>query len=546
MIEEAANAAIEARLTGADGGHAEHFLQARLGDHPDLLGLVPASVRREFPCVRPGGERAYIDLFGLDAAGSMHIVETKIGSDVMLVLQGLDYWAWAEGHRAELTTEFGAALNAPIKLDFVVARPASGGLPLGPYTAPQTEVLPWNLRWRFGVVDGWRIGEGPMAVTFGAPGALPSDAASQPSSRPRYRRRLDAHLRERFSGQLKGSSMTVQGAAHIVAEAQPTWDAIGQRKLFHKWAHHVRSSQAFAVNLFAPLSEHAVATLLGATFATEMVSAEPPTFEYSDPLDELHEAAGPHGHRTQVDVLLEGQSVDGPVALLVEVKLSETDFGWCSAATSAHNDSVAVCAQSGPFGDDAAACFQLRNFNGARRRRYDEFVELGEGVSGPGCWFRRSASQPMRSVALAEVVRRRRGGRVAVALCAPVEHRAIWTRWDAVRPAFGEDALVDLPAEHVLAVHEDDSRCPPARHVRVGCRPRWSRRRRSGMADVEHPRVPRRALRDAADRRRTPPGRRFVRLHLPRRRTPLGWTRRRSEPRRRHARSPSPELDERA
>ena len=96
-------------------------------------------------------------------------METKIGSDVMLVLQGLDYWAWAEGHRAELTTEFGAALNASIKLDFVVARPASGGLPLGPYTGPQTEVLPWNLRWRFGVVDGWRIGEGPMAVTFGAP-----------------------------------------------------------------------------------------------------------------------------------------------------------------------------------------------------------------------------------------------------------------------------------------------------------------------------------------------------------------------------------------
>ena len=154
--------------------------------------------------------------------------------------------------------------------------------------------------------------------------------------------------------------MTVQGAAHIVAEAQPTWDAIGQRKLFHKWAHHVRSSQAFAVNLFAPLSEHAVATLLGSTFATEVVSAEPPTFEYSDPMDELHEAAGPHGHRTQVDVLLEGQSVHGPITLLVEVKLSETDFGWCSAATSVANDSVAVCAQSGPFGDDEAACFQLR------------------------------------------------------------------------------------------------------------------------------------------------------------------------------------------
>ena len=113
-----------------------------------------------------------------------------------------------------------------------------------------------------------------------------------------------------------------------------------------------------------------------------MVSAEPPTFEYSDPLDELRESASPHGHRTQVDVLLDGQSIDGPVALLVEVKLAETDFGWCSAATSAKNDRTDVCAQSGPFGDDPAGCFQLRNFNGARRRRYDEFVELGDVVLG--------------------------------------------------------------------------------------------------------------------------------------------------------------------
>ena len=30
----------------------------------------------------------------------------------------------------------------------------------------------------------------------------------------------------------------------------------------------------------------------------------------------------------------------------------------------------------------------------------------------------------------------------------------MWTRWDAIRPAFDEDALVDLPAEHVLAVHD--------------------------------------------------------------------------------------------
>ena len=113
-----------------------------------------------------------------------------------------------------------------------------------------------------------------------------------------------------------------------------------------------------------------------------MISADPPTFEYSDPLDELRESASPHGHRTQVDVLLTGQSTEGPVALLVEVKLAETDFGWCSAATSAKNDRTDICARSGPFGREPAGCFQLRNFNAAARRRYDEFVEPSSSVLG--------------------------------------------------------------------------------------------------------------------------------------------------------------------
>ncbi len=409
--------AIQARLNGADTGHAEHFLQARLGDRPDALGLVAESVRREFPCVRPGGERAYIDLLGVDRAGSIHIVETKIGSDVMLVLQGLDYWAWAQAHRSQLTAELGVAANAPIKLDFVVARPANNGLPLGPYTAPQTEVLPWDLKWRFGVADRWRLAK-IRSLLSSPPPASCRRAASPSSVPPRYRRRLDGHLREQFAGQLTGSTMTVNDSVHIVADARPAWDALGAGRLFHRWAHHVRSSQAFAVNLFAPLSPDAVARLLGSVFATEIINAEPPTLEYSDPLDELAESASPHGHRTQVDVVLTGQSTDGPVTLLIEVKLAETDFGWCSAATSPNNDRTDICARSGPFGGDPAGCFQLRNFNGPKRRRYDEFIEPAGDGSAPGCWFRRSASQPMRNVALAEVLRRRhRGPGAGRAMC---------------------------------------------------------------------------------------------------------------------------------
>ena len=48
---------------------------------------------REFPAWRPGSNRAaYIDFLANDAHGRLHVVETKIGADAMLVLQGLDYW----------------------------------------------------------------------------------------------------------------------------------------------------------------------------------------------------------------------------------------------------------------------------------------------------------------------------------------------------------------------------------------------------------------------------------------------------------------------
>ena len=48
-----------------------------------------------------------IDFLGVDNSGHLHIVETKIGGDEMLVLQGLDYWIWAQRNLPQLIADLG-------------------------------------------------------------------------------------------------------------------------------------------------------------------------------------------------------------------------------------------------------------------------------------------------------------------------------------------------------------------------------------------------------------------------------------------------------
>jgi hypothetical protein len=144
------------------------------------------------------------------------------------------------------------------------------------------------------------------------------------------------------------------------------------------------------------------------------------------------------------------------VALMIEVKLTEDDFGHCSAYENAANDRLDVCRQPGAFGGDSAACFQLRNHGNGARRTYDHHIPTIRAESC-GCSFRRSASQPMRNIALAGVLESD-GYDTKVGLCAPAAHHSIWRRWDEVNTVFVDDRLVDLPAEHIIAMHDESVR----------------------------------------------------------------------------------------
>ena len=456
-IHTAVDAAVDRRRTGVDNGHVEHLLQALLAEDIGSLKVRtnmdgPGRARREFPAIRADGSRGYIDLLAVDTQDRIHVIETKIGSDPMLVLQALDYYIWALAHREALAAEFGLTTTNPdVVVDFVVGVTKTIK-PIGPYTAPQAEVLPGGLRWRCFTTAGWA--EHDLKVKALPGRTWPDGPRTAP---PRFVSELHAHLAgdSHAPGPLIANTLLAEATDGIVPAARATYDDLADRGLLHGFVHHIRSSQAFAINLFGPLHEDDTRTLLSRWF-DDVIAAEPPIFEWSDPDDRLGELTPAHPHRTQVDVVLRGRTDDGRmVAALIEVKLSEADFGACSAFQALTNDTRSVCATSGPFGGDPAACFQLRHHGGETRRHYDRYLPvLNTPPPGAGCWFRGGLNQPMRNVALLHALLATGELDDAVfVLCAPAENAWVQHTWTHARALFGS-RLDSLDPADVLALHQ--------------------------------------------------------------------------------------------
>ena len=300
----------------------------------------------------------------------------------------------------------------------------------------------------------------PRSIPAGARGRR-TPRKTEPRWAIRVRDTTEAHA-ARAGTVLKRHIYWPEATDGLFPAAQDALSVLATNDLVHHQIAHIRSSQAFALNLFAPLDPKALVTMCAA-LGIEAASVEPPVFEWSDPADRLAEATKASPHTTQVDVVLRARAAEGTThVVLIEVKLTEPDFNWCSAWLSPNNDSLDVCRGSGPFGGNAGRCFQLRNQDREHRRQYD--TRLGplpatasEDVAPTsGCWFRH-ANQPMRNVALARVVAETIDvSAVTVALCAPKNHAAIWRRWAEARRQFsGLDGvtLADLPAELVAAHH---------------------------------------------------------------------------------------------
>jgi hypothetical protein len=250
----------------------------------------------------------------------------------------------------------------------------------------------------------------------------------------------------------------------LLPEAIPFYDDLRRRRRLHRYALHVRSSQAFALNLFTPLSKDAIVAVLN-HLGLDAVEADGPEFEYEDERDLLGEASRRSGHRTQVDVVLRGRD-DQHRALvaLVEVKLTETDFSGCSAYLNPANPTRDVCRNDGIFGGQPELCFQLNN-HGQGRRQYDHYLRSApnSAPSNPntdgGCLVRAGLNQPMRNLALAHALLDAvAASHTVYVLTAPRGHAVIWRRIAELQSGFPDTQLRQirpLAAETVAELHPD-------------------------------------------------------------------------------------------
>ena len=217
----------------------------------------------------------------------------------------------------------------------------------------------------------------------------------------------------------------------------------------HQYAAHLRSSQAFAFNLFLPfrkgsksqLSE-VVSEAIGTRFLIDDVR-----FEWVPPGRLLGEIEGdrPVGNEpaTAVDVVLWGRLADErQAAVLLEVKLSETDFTHCAGRASAGNKRQDVCDSAELFFENPGDCYLRRPVRQRRDRRYWEIFAtahgsvlaafLGADTDGH-CAFAYSMQQRMRNLAIAKGLEQDPNTGVEAAwfgLCAHDENESVAEHWE--------------------------------------------------------------------------------------------------------------------
>lgn len=458
-IWAAVDRTVEERAGGADAENLEHLLQARLDTDEGRAALrLGSRLERELAATRPGQRRAYVDLVGVDERGHIHIIETKLGLNVMLGLQGLDYWMWAVAHRAELaeilrSRGHDVAEEPKILLDYVVGgRTDDGSAADVRYLAPVVEALAGDIRWTIGTVHCWRGDD----VTVAWSPARRAPAEPRPPEPPRFARRLEDHLVQ-MAAPAGGTTRRVflkEPEQAVIPPARPAYRHLVGTGTAHRFLGHVRSSQLFAVNLFGGLS-HDQATAVARHVDPLVVAAERPTLEFIDPLDRLGEATHASPHVTQIDVAIRGQRGDGSThVLLIEVKLTEDDFGTCSAYHDPKNDRRDLCATSAPFGGDPVGCFKLRNHDREQRRLYDDYLPEWRAFDS-ACPFRASGYQPMRQAALARMlIEEGEADHASIVLCAHDDHGVIWRRWRQVTGSMHAPTPVqihELPASRVLS-----------------------------------------------------------------------------------------------
>ncbi len=162
-VKSAVEAGIACRVDSTDPQiHRadEHWLQAVIRRDPSLVGVEQPALR-EFPAWRPRDDakrwgRGYIDLMGVDGHGNIRIVETKVArnDDEMLILQGLDYYIWAQVYAKDVRRRLSVTPRSTFEIHYVIGD-TSGALYVAAQALAQVRALGEKIPWRFHTIKGW-------------------------------------------------------------------------------------------------------------------------------------------------------------------------------------------------------------------------------------------------------------------------------------------------------------------------------------------------------------------------------------------------------
>lgn len=249
---------------------------------------------------------------------------------------------------------------------------------------------------------------------------VPENMANHNNRRKSFAASLQEHI-ENWRSDVDGSRSRMWD--HWTDGIYPEHRSLAQEMVkadsvkFHNYIAHLRSSQAFAFNLFLPFRGGSRSGLSDrvSELVDVPVSIEQVHFEWVPPGSILGEVDGDRPSDEEVatgaDVVLWCRREDGSrAAVLLEVKLSETNFTHCNGRTSPANRRTDVCESARLFFEDPSACYLRRPIRKRRDRRYWEIFTASHGsvgaafpgadLSGP-CPFAYDMQQPMRNLAIA-------------------------------------------------------------------------------------------------------------------------------------------------
>lgn len=216
------------------------------------------------------------------------------------------------------------------------------------------------------------------------------------------------------------------------------WDYIAHAE--HRWSRALNSSQCFAVNIFAPLSDDAARArkALQSLLPTRALGLQDTvTVEFEFTPNGSPEWLGESGQATQIDVYFQINRLGRCIGhVLVEVKFTEASFGCCRGwktkerTTSPNPDRSRCLDARAIISAPQANCWLVevedRGYWKIISEPYSSIREEAIRAAGP-CPFRNGLYQMMRNRVLAdELVHRTGAGWADFAVCRhPANHSVI-------------------------------------------------------------------------------------------------------------------------